>query len=197
MKSLAIRISAMAVTACLAIGYAQLHSAPPSNKPRAAKPVSPPCSQVGGNYDVTKLIKSLDCQSARGRLQIPDWQNAMAETSKLAISHGDTADKCKFTAVETITGSNLKISYAGATSSSSMFSFSNQNPDSLSLPLKMTVNNKYLTCNFKGTIDWSATIKGKGFLRGTISFKLTGVSGEPGCPNACTMVSEYDATNPN
>ena len=175
----------------------RLNSAPPSKKPGIKKPVEVSCAKVGGKYDVTKIINSLNCTKGGAAVTIPDWQNAMAETSTLSLGHGDTANKCKVSGTDTLGGSSLKIPVSGATNKTSQFSLSNENPEELALPLKLTVNNKYMTCTFKGVITYNTTIAGSGHLKGKINSSLSLAIGDERCPDKCSMIQAFEATNPN
>ena len=94
-------------------GTAKLNSAPPSKNPGPKKLAVATCAKVGGKYDVTKIINSLNCTKGGAAVTIPDWQNAMAETSTLTLGNGDTANKCKVSGADAIKGSNLSVPVAG------------------------------------------------------------------------------------
>ena len=184
-------ISVIALT-----GTAKLNSAPPGKNPGPKKLAVATCAKVGGKYDVTKIINSLNCTKGGAAASIPDWQNAMAETSTLTLGNGDTANKCKVSGADAVKGSNLSVPVAGMTNKTSQFSLVNEEQDALALPLKMTVNNKYLTCTYKGSLIYNTTIAGSGHLKGEINGSLSLSIGDERCPDKCSMVQEFEATNP-
>jgi hypothetical protein len=196
MKKPAVILLAL-ICVLIVTGTTKLNGAPPSQKPGIKKPVVLSCAKVGGKYDVTKIINSLNCTKGGAAVPIPDWQNAMAETSTLSIGQGYTTNKCKVSGADTIGGSGLKIPVAGVSNKTSQFSLSNENQEELALPLKLTVNNKYLTCTYKGGITYNATIAGSGHLKGKINSSLSLAIGDERCPDKCALVQEFEATNPN
>jgi len=153
-------------------------------------PGSSGCADLRGSYQVTQLATFLGCSRDGKQLEIPDWKNALPQKSELAIIQSG----CTVEATENISSPKTKISLAGKSSKEGELTLNVKNPADLSLPLKMTVNNKHQTCTYKGGLNWTGKLESKGLLKGNVKYSLTLSGTGSACPQSCGIVTEFDAT---
>jgi len=149
------------------------------------------CVRISGKYNVTQLVKKLNCSKAGAELAINHPTEALPEQSVISISQ----NVCTLTASEEIKSLGVTIPFSGTATKADTFSLASQNLEELALPLSLGIGTETKRCVFKGRASFSGSVPGSGHLRGKTVYSLQKREGaDTACPDTCSILSDSEAT---